>query len=138
MEESCQQPTKRRPFQFSLRTLFILTTFLAAALGMLVTAPTIVRLCTAGFFTLLLPMVLVIVLIYGRGYARTFCVGALFPSAILLWPVSGYPVFFYAIATDFDEMGWWAGLWVASIVIISTIFGLLAIGVRRAIESPAE
>ncbi len=139
MEESIQQPTKRRPFQFSLRSLFILTTVLAATLGLLFRAPPVVSVSTAGFFILSLPMVLVIVLIYGRGYTRTFCIGALFPTAFSLWSVSDYPLFAYAIVgPNFDEIGWWAACWLGGVVVLSTIFGLLAMGVRRLVESPDE
>ncbi len=70
-------------FQFSLKTLFLVTIGVAVGVSLLFAAPMIVNAIAAGCFLLLLPAVLTVVLICGRGYTRTFCIGALFPAGFL-------------------------------------------------------
>jgi len=67
-------------FQFSLKTLLVVTTSVAVGLSSLVAAPAVINLIAATCFLMLLPVVLTVVLVYGRGYQRTFCIGAMFPS----------------------------------------------------------
>jgi len=75
-----QPPPRRRRFQFRLRTIFLLTAAAAIVLAGLSAPSDRVRLLSAALLILALPVVLTTVLVYGRGYARTFCIGGLFPA----------------------------------------------------------
>ena len=135
------QPT-RRPFQFSLRSLLILMTVTAVFLSALfggndwIAAATVYVLFTAW------PMVLTIVLIYGRGKTRTFCIGALFPVAPL--PASPSSLFFAVAfgripAPPFGlEVRLQLGLACLVMLVASVLVGVAALGVRRLVESSAR
>jgi hypothetical protein len=71
---------KRRPLQFTLRTLFILTTLTAALCSALFATPVWFAISTVGLLALLIPIGLIVAIIHARGYFRTFCTGALFPA----------------------------------------------------------
>jgi len=125
-----------RPLQFSLQGMFLLMTVLAVAFSLLLAAPPVVRFIGAAFFLLALPTVLTVVLIYGRGYARTFCIGALFPAGTMLWPFgSGVPMIMYGMGGDLGGAGWIPALYVAAAYVVSMIFGAIAVVVRRLVES---
>ncbi len=133
------QPTPPgAPFQYSLRTMFILTTVLAVAVSLLFAVPPVVRLVAAAFFALLLPSVVTVVLIYGRGYARTFCVGAIFPAGVSIWPFqSGVPLLVYGLGGPggVDDVGYVPGIWIGVTLVVSLVFGLIAMGVRWLVEA---
>ena len=90
---------------------------------------------------LFLPMALTIGLVYGRGSRRTFCIGAMFSAGAML----------YSFATVGSEMPLRApgpfstspsGQAGIAIVVVydvaqTIVFGLLAIGIRRWVESRA-
>ena len=141
MEESIQRPTKRRPFQFSLRSLFAITTLLAVMLSLLFASPGWVRLFSSLFWGTAYPAVLTTVLVYGKGYLRTFCLGALFPSAWAMFYL-GYVFFQFSGALfvvglgDLDEMGQTVAAFIMVSSGMSVLVGLLAMGTRRLVESP--
>lgn len=127
------------PFQYSLRTMFIVTTALAIAFSVLFALPPVVRLIGAGLFLLGLPMALTVLLIYGRGRLRTFSVGALFPAVAAVWPFgSGVPMALaYGINSGgLDDIGYVPGVWVAVTFAVSVVFGLMAVGIRWMVEAP--
>ena len=127
-----------RPLQYSLSTLLLVMTVSAVALSLLVAMPPIVRFIAASFFVLALPMVLTIVLIYGRGLKRTFCIGALFPSvlAVSLSSSGYYYVFLYAgVGDTFAEAPYFPSLYAGITFALSFVFGLLAILVRVLVEA---
>jgi len=142
-EEKKLVPQRCRPFQFSLRTMFAITAFVALACAVLfqvparVAGPTFV-LCSAAFAAMLTT-----ILIYGSSYQRTFCIGALFPLAVLLQPVNpvfgfGYVNLLNAFADVTEEnLGvirpFLAFVWASSILV-----GLLCVAVRWAIERQAQ
>jgi len=80
-----------------------------------------------------LPAVWTTVIVYGRGYQRTFGIGAMFPSGILLlmvpfgrlepfrWGAMGNEEFLIRILM--------LGFWVASLLV-----GVVCMGVRRLVE----
>jgi hypothetical protein len=76
----------RRPFQFTLRTMFLVTTVVAVVLGGLSVPEQWewVRVLTMFYVAVAVPIVAVTALVYGRGYVRTFALGALFPAAAIL------------------------------------------------------
>ena len=139
-EDSPVHPPDYRPrFQFSLRTLLILMTGLAILLSGLFGGPGWLALCTVCVLLIAVPMVLTSVLIYSRGYRRTFCIGALFPAGSTMTVLS--PLSFpYMMMGAFDGVGAdpatrlviLASLTVYSMLVI--VFGLAAVWIRRMVE----
>ncbi len=139
-----QPPPHRRPFQFRLRTLFVLTAVLAIILSGLSAPSNEVRAASAAAVIIALPAILTTALVYGRGYARTFCIGCLFPA--------GYGVFellvFFVGPTRYDfvqallgrdppsddEVAAWL-TWLMVVLLLTLAMGLLAMGVRWLVES---
>ena len=138
--------TKGAPFQYSLRTMFIVMTALAVVLSGIYAGPPWVSILTGLALGLLAPMVLTIGIIYGRGYARTFCIGALFPAALILIALTpGYIDFprvigwedYYRTYRSSDEILPWRvalSIFVAGVMIV--VSGLVAVGIRWMIEAP--
>ena len=129
------------PWQFDLKTLFLVMTAMAVALSLLVAVPPIVRFISAGFLVLALPLVLTVVLIYGRGYRRTFCIGALFPAGLAVWPLGSYcPLLAFGLTGSggLEDAGYVPAIFVAITFAASGVFGLMAIGVRRLVEGPVQ
>jgi hypothetical protein len=78
-------PEVRRPFlQFSLSTMFWITTVTAVICAILFPMPAVIAIPLILLITVALPAVLTTVIIYGGSYQRTFCIGAMFPSGIFL------------------------------------------------------
>jgi hypothetical protein len=73
-----------RPWQFSLGSLLAIVTAAAVASSLLITMPSVYSTPALVFITIVLPAVLTTVAVYGRGYKRTFCLGALFPAGTML------------------------------------------------------
>ena len=131
------------PLRFSLLTIFIVMTALAIFLAGLFGLPEWLVPLTAVFFALSAPMVLTIVLIYGRGDSRTFCIGALFPAGVLLFSL--VPAFsrFHVFSTGpFDPGDTDVRMYIVIFILVSCIvmlvFGLLAVGVRWLLEAPGR
>lgn len=98
--------------------------------------------------SLLTPIVLTTIVVYGRGYLRTFCIGALFPAAVFFiamglsyprmigrWPRTYSMRPYHSIWSSFEEIGETAHFagFVWTFVILS---GLLAMGTRFLIAGP--
>jgi hypothetical protein len=134
-----RRQAEARPFQFTLRTMFIVTTAVAVALGGLSTPLRGVQGATLLYLALVAPMMATIGLIYGRGYMRTFSIGAMFPAGLVL---------FYAFVFVMDDIGPPRRFWedqaphreivpvVAFVLAIIVLTGLLAMGIRWMVESP--
>ena len=74
-----------RPWQYSMTTLLLVTAGTAMALAVLVSFPSTIAVPVLICLTIAIPAVLCVVAIYGSGYQRTFCIGALFPTGIMLY-----------------------------------------------------
>ena len=146
--ENASDATPRRggAFQYSLRTLFVLTTALAVLCSLLFASPGWVRFFSGQFAFAILPAVLVVMLVYGRGYTRTFALGALFPAAACFL-ASGVMHLYISIEVidyrfpdfdDLDEVGIAFGVFVLTVGAASLISGLIAVGVRWLVESPTR
>jgi uncharacterized protein (DUF2062 family) len=93
-------------------------------------------------------MAVVVALIYSRGYARTFWIGALFPTGVLLLSVAveGDPFKIVRVLTPtLSELSGYGDPYLARCVLGLTILvamtmiivaGIVAIGVRWMVESP--
>jgi len=135
-----QHPPRRRPFQFRLRTLFVVTTAAAIILAGLSAPSERVRVLSAGSLILAIPVVLTTVLVYGRGYARTFCIGGLFPAGcIVLWSLAGSllgnTLEFFDLHSNLGEQAAELVVWLALDLLLTIAMGLLAMGVRWLVES---
>jgi hypothetical protein len=137
--------TERRPFQYSLKTLFALTAVVAILCSLVISSPISVAAVTALFLMTMVPAGLIAMLIYDRGYLRTFAAGALFPAvAILHWSPTFYSYMIFqfgtssgpvraGLKTDMDRMYLAISIVIGFGMILSA--GLLAVFVRWLIES---
>ncbi len=137
-----QNVPERRPFQFSLRTMFIVTAVVALICGGLFAPLQFVAFGTMAALAILIPMALTIAIVYARGYLRTFCVGAMFPAGTVLLPLlmeNGLylPLSALSSTDPLDQEGRVAvAIYVALYLAFIVLCGLVAIGVRWMIESP--
>jgi hypothetical protein len=142
-------PTKPggAPFQYSLRTMLAVTAFLAVSCSLLFASPGWVRVAGALCLTLILPAMLTVLLVYGRGYVRTFCIGAVFPSGITLLSTAvilAYITFAIAFNTariwqalgTLEDVGYSPAIFVGISWGLSVLVGLIGVGVRWSIEGP--
>ncbi len=139
---TAQPPPRRRPFQFRLRTLFILTAVVAIILSGLFAPSDYVRVACANTLTLAIPVSLTTLLIYGRGYVRTFCIGGLLasggvvlisPPVFSVWSIIEASLDAYSIQLDIAAAR--ALAWLVLTIVLTTAMGLLAMGVRWLVES---
>ncbi|MCE5268670.1 MAG: hypothetical protein LLG00_12370 [Planctomycetaceae bacterium] len=127
------------PFQFTLRTMFIVTTVVAIAMGGLCTPIAGVQALALLYLSLLVPALLTITLIYGRGYVRTFAIAALFPAgfALLCTMIYGLEDVFEADRFLAERQAAPAMvLVVASAMALIVLAGVTGMGMRWMIESP--
>jgi hypothetical protein len=133
-----------RKFQFSLRDLFGATAALAICLALLLGSPGIIRVVTILVLIDLLPMLLTVGTVYGRGYMRTFCIGALFPVGPAFVVLAMFKIYYgMAILSaeweDFwdavDEVSTGPAILTAVLVGLSVLFGVLAVFFRHLIEA---
>jgi hypothetical protein len=128
------------PFQYSLRTMFIVMTVVAVALSGILAGPRWLTVLTAVLLDVMTPMLLTIGLIYGRGYLRTFCIGGLFPTgamviALGLEFVSYRSINVWEITGPAGEFGLSVGVFILAAYVVTIAFGLVAVGVRWMIEA---
>jgi len=132
--------SRPRRLQYSLGTLFALTTAAAIACAVFFTLPPWVSVVAAVCVVISMPVVLTVMLIYGRGYTRTFSIGALFPAGLCLSPAAasyGLQVAVNTFTEVFDSLE----PNIAVLVFLNVYFavvlgnGLLAVGIRRLMEA---
>jgi hypothetical protein len=134
---------ERISFQFGLSTLLAIMAVVAVSCSLMFTMPNAPATVALLAVSLALPAVFTTVLIYGRGYRRTFCLGALFPAGVML-VCSSLMILIHAISAYMNEIDIWVQFadkvgpyyrpfvgtaWVASILI-----GLLCVLVRLLTE----
>jgi len=134
-------------FQYTLRTMFIVMTVLAVALSGIYAGPPWASMLTGLALGLLAPMVLTIGTIYGRGYARTFCIGGLFPAGLIfiaLIPqcidfvprVIGWERYYRTYPSSDEILPWRVALSIFVGGVMVVVSGLVALGVRWMVEAP--
>jgi hypothetical protein len=128
------QPSPR--FQFGISTLLGITTGTAVICALLFPMPGSIAIPLMVFITFtVLPAVWTTVIIYGRGYQRTFGIGAMFPVGVLLLCLDVFGRTFGALS-----MGSGGGddriirltlfvLWISCLLV-----GMICVGVRRFLE----
>ena len=120
-------------FQFGISTMLWATLVTAIACAVLFPMPAVVAIPLILLISVALPAMLTTVVIYGRGYQRTFCIGAMFPSAFFLFmvPYGGMGMFPWGSPSGDDIVfrmvvcGFWAS---------SLLIGGVCVGVRRLVE----
>jgi hypothetical protein len=120
-------------FQFSLFSMFSVTTAAAVTCSLTFSMPGLVAIPLFVLFSVIVTAVLITVIIYRRNYQRTFCIGALVPFGVLLlmiafrsmiefrWPSPGDEQFGLRLVV--------CGFWLSSLLI-----GGVCVGVRRLVE----
>ena len=95
-------PPSVTPFQYSLLSLLIVMTIVAVACSGLFAASPLIAMLTGLFCVVTLPAVLTIAVIYGRGWLRTFGIGALFPAGASLF--CAYSTGFFSVMFRFGPL----------------------------------
>jgi hypothetical protein len=91
-------------WQFSLFTLLALTAVVAATAGAVTSPPNWFSGLTLGFLSFAFPVGFTLVIVYGEGYWRAFCIGALAPS-LECWIMSGLAVLWITVETFVTSSG---------------------------------
>ncbi|MEE8451211.1 MAG: hypothetical protein V3R99_04820 [Thermoguttaceae bacterium] len=131
-------------FQFTLRSIFALTTLTAIFFSAYFAGPEWSKLGCLLFAMALLPVSLTVALIYGRGYLRTFCIGGLIPcsmtvifgSYLLLGEFIGGLDNPFSTWSIYKEANWILLSFVAVPFVVSLATGVLAMAVRSVVEGP--
>lgn len=76
--------------QFSIKHLMVWTAVVAVVCAVLFAVPSLVGVAILGLGLVWLPVLLVCGVIYGRGWRRTFFIGALIAAAPFLLPLLAY------------------------------------------------
>lgn len=120
-----------------------LTLVMALACSVFFSMPAVAGLLLLWAFSMILPAVLTIIIVYGRGYLRAFCIGAMFPAVLPLFPVAMLAdrLFLEPNSINFylprltEDINWlWFRVYVGSFWILSVIIGLICVGARRLVE----
>ena len=139
-QDNPEEPQTGNPprFQFGLSTMFWVTTATAIACALLFPMPSWIAIPLMLFISVaVLPATWTTVIIYGRGYRRTFGIGAMFPAGILmlfaLFAFLEHGISVYRWGSPSEDDFWFRlimfGIWVSSLVV-----GLVCMGVRRLVE----
>jgi len=143
-------PQPGRPWQYSLKTLLLVTLATAVALGILVSTPSGIAVPVMICLTIAIPALLTVVVVYGSGYQRTFCIGALFPTCTALYVTGWFLGLVQLELTDnsprivddwlelCEGMGSVYRVYTANAWLLAILIGAAAVGVRRQLESRAR
>ncbi len=74
-------------FQFSLVAMLLAMAVVAAAMAVLFAFPDALATPVIIFLFITVPALLTTHIVYGSGYERTFCIGALFPTGFALFVI---------------------------------------------------
>ncbi len=147
MEDSPTAEPHGGSFRFSLLALLLLTAMVAVSCSLLFASQGWVRVFSIIIFVFAFPTVWVATLIYGRGYLRTFAIGALcsggtvavFSGLLLIYVsfamISSYSASWSELAEQFAEVTFGPAVSVACFFGINVITGRIAVATRWMIES---
>jgi hypothetical protein len=134
-----------------MQTLLVVTIATALGLTVVFSLPSTVAVPVMICLTVAIPALLTAVLVYGSGYERTFCIGALFPTCLLLY-VTGW-LFGLALLEPpgvgdlddfdewlqlFDEIGSPYRVYAGFAWLMGVIVGTLTVCVRWGLEARAR
>ena len=137
---------KPEPVQFSLASILLVITLTAAVFSSVLAGSDTARVAVVFVLTVAVPMILTVLLVYGRGYLRTFCIGALFPAAAtatLIVPLAFQCVDFFLynynrigrVGRPGDE-GEWLAIAILIYGVVILLFGSVAVAIRWRLEAP--
>ena len=143
-QDSPEEPQTPNPprFQFGIAALLWVMLISALVLTIVLRLPSVVAIPVILFISMgVLPAVWTTLIIYGRGYRRTFGIGAMFPAGICLffalietlvhgpnfyrWSSPSAILGVDEFAFRFEFCGFWAS---------SLLVGVVCMGVRRLVE----
>ncbi len=128
----------RRRFGLTLRTTVVFAAVVAAALAGLWVPIAGVQAATLVYLAILVTAMLTVTVIYGRGYVRTFAVGALFPAGVAFLCAffgGGEDLFNYSRFFRDQPPAVLMVLAVAVVLGLILLAGLFAAGIRWMVES---
>ncbi len=127
-----------RSLQFSLSSMFLVTTAVAVVCSLTFSMPAVVALPLLVLSSVILAAVLITLIIYGRGYQRTFCIGAVVPFGVLLLTLAftGAIVFFDGPSSRGYRLSLVPRLVVVGFWMSSILVGAICVGVRKLVEKP--
>ncbi len=144
------RPQPGRPWQYSLKTLFLITLGLAVALAVVVSFPNAIAVPVLICLAIAIPAFLTVVAIYGSRYQRTFAIGALFPTCTLLY-TTGWLMGLTLIEGPrppidsledwlefFDEVGGAYRVYAGCAWLLAVAVGWMAVAVRHHLEARAR
>ena len=123
-----------RPPQFSLFSMFVVTTAVAAVCSLVFSMPAVVAVPLLVLFSVTLAAVLITVVIYGRSYQRTFCIGAVVPFGVLLLSLGFGGIVIVMDGPGPRGDGFWCRLGLVGVWVSSIFVGAICVGVRRLVE----
>ena len=121
-------------FQFGLFSMFLVTTAVAVTCSLTFSMPAEVAIPLFVLISVTLAAVLITVIMYGRSYQRTFCIGAVVPFGVLLLTLAFAGVILFldgpsprgnSLATRLVVVSFWAS---------SLLIGGVCVGIRRLVE----
>ena len=140
-------PRPSRPWQYSLKTLFLITLGLAVALAIVVSFPSAIAVPVLICLAIALPAFLTMVAIYGSGYQRAFAFGALFPTCTLLY-ATGWLVGLTLVQGELSDLEDWLEFFedttpayrvcAGSAWLLAVAIGWMAVGVRHHFERQTQ
>jgi hypothetical protein len=140
--ETRVRPSKPEPVQFSLASILLVITLTAAVFSSVLAGSDTVRVAAVSVLTVAVPMVLTVLLVYGRGYLRTFCIGALFPATLIV-PLAFQGLDFFLYDSNrigrLGRAGDQGELLAIAILIYGVVilwFGSVAVAIRWRLEAP--
>jgi hypothetical protein len=139
--EAASAPRTGSRFQFSLGTFFLATTGIGIMTGLLFSLPGLFIFPFAMICNLMLTVTLTITLIYGKGYLKTFCIGALIVSGTMVFAnagVFGYGMFVYNQISQFLPNYTLYRILVLSEWIVVVLLGFFGVFVRVMVERSSK
>ncbi len=106
--DSAQATPSRAMPQFGLQAMLGMTAVVAVVCTLFFSIPPVVATPLMIVLMVTLPAVLTTVLVYGRGYQRTFCLGAIFPAGIMLLCTS-LMLMIHSISAYQNSVATWEG-----------------------------
>jgi hypothetical protein len=128
--------SKRRGcFQFSLRSFLVVMTVAAIGCGLLFGAPIVFGFLLLFFLFTAAPLVLTIAIVYGRGYLRTFAIGAMFPGFLaLLYSYVLLASGFDGLDDDDLESRIYLSAYLVGLFVVLALYGGFAMLIRWTLE----
>jgi hypothetical protein len=127
-------PEAPHRFQFGLLSMFVITTVVAATCSLTFSMSNLVALPLFVLFSVIVTGVLITVIVYGRGYQRTFCIGAVVPFGVLLLTFAFAGVILFLDGPSPRADGFSSRVVVVSFWGSSILVGTICVGVRRLVE----